>query len=96
MCTCISTCTSTQFYTSIFAHLHTGTGGTLAGCAQYFRSISDDIKIALTDPCGAALYSYYTNGELQSNGSSITEGIGQGRITGRQVYRLAYAHIWID
>ena len=40
-----------------------------------------DIEIALADPLGAALYSYYTTGELKSEGSSITEGIGQGRIT---------------
>ena len=40
-----------------------------------------DVKIALADPMGAALYSYYTTGELKSAGSSITEGIGQGRIT---------------
>ncbi|MGN6583033.1 MAG: cysteine synthase A [Rhizobiaceae bacterium] len=58
-----------------------GTGGTLAGVAAGLRNHSRDVKIALADPLGAALYSYYTTGELKSEGSSITEGIGQGRIT---------------
>ncbi len=58
-----------------------GTGGTLAGVAEYLRSKKKDIKIGLADPDGAALYSYYTTGELASEGDSITEGIGQGRIT---------------
>jgi cysteine synthase A len=58
-----------------------GTGGTLAGVAAGLRTKSNGVKIALADPLGAALYSYYTNGELKSEGSSITEGIGQGRIT---------------
>ncbi|RXF74581.1 cysteine synthase A [Hansschlegelia zhihuaiae] len=58
-----------------------GTGGTLAGVAMALKERSADVKIALADPPGAALYSYYTTGELKSEGSSITEGIGQGRIT---------------
>jgi cysteine synthase A len=58
-----------------------GSGGTLAGTAMGLRSVKPDVKIALADPYGAALYSYYTTGELKSEGSSITEGIGQGRIT---------------
>ena len=58
-----------------------GTGGTLAGVALGLREKSKDIKIALADPDGAALYNYYANGELGSSGDSITEGIGQGRIT---------------
>jgi cysteine synthase A len=58
-----------------------GTGGTLAGVAAGLKDNNKDVKIALADPLGAALYSYYTNGELKSEGSSITEGIGQGRIT---------------
>ena len=58
-----------------------GTGGTLAGVAEGLRSRASGVKIALADPMGAALYSYYTSGELKSEGSSITEGIGQGRIT---------------
>ncbi|MFV0298010.1 MAG: cysteine synthase A [Hyphomicrobiaceae bacterium] len=58
-----------------------GSGGTLAGVAAGLRAKRADIRIALADPPGAALYSYYTAGELKSEGSSITEGIGQGRIT---------------
>jgi cysteine synthase A len=58
-----------------------GTGGTLAGVALGLKSKSNAVKIALADPLGAALHSYYTNGELRAEGSSITEGIGQGRIT---------------
>lgn len=58
-----------------------GTGGTLAGVGLYLKEQSPQVKIALADPMGAALYSYYTKGELKSEGSSITEGIGQGRIT---------------
>ena len=58
-----------------------GTGGTLAGCAIALKQRNSNIKIALADPMGAALYSYYTTGTLKSEGTSITEGIGQGRIT---------------
>jgi cysteine synthase A len=58
-----------------------GTGGTLAGVAMALKQRNRAIKIALADPMGAALYSYYTTGTLKSEGSSITEGIGQGRIT---------------
>jgi cysteine synthase len=58
-----------------------GTGGTLAGVAAGLRMKSNGVRIALADPLGAALHSYYTNGELKSEGSSITEGIGQGRVT---------------
>ena len=58
-----------------------GTGGTLVGVAMGLKEHSKDIKIALADPLGAALYSFYTEGVLKSEGSSITEGIGQGRIT---------------
>ena len=58
-----------------------GTGGTLTGVAQYFKEQNNNIKIGLVDPYGAALYSFYTEGTLESEGSSITEGIGQGRIT---------------
>ena len=59
-----------------------GTGGTLAGTAMALRERKPEVVIGLADPLGAALYSYYTTGELKSQGSSITEGIGQGRITG--------------
>ena len=58
-----------------------GSGGTLAGVAMALKERSKDVKIGLADPMGAALYSYYTTGEFKSEGSSITEGIGQGRIT---------------
>jgi cysteine synthase A len=58
-----------------------GTGGTLAGVAIGLREKDRTVKIALADPLGAALHSFYTEGVLKSEGSSITEGIGQGRIT---------------
>jgi cysteine synthase len=58
-----------------------GTGGTLAGVGIALKERNNAIKVALADPFGAALYSYYTTGVLKSDGSSITEGIGQGRIT---------------
>jgi cysteine synthase A len=58
-----------------------GTGGTLAGVAIALRDRKRDVVIGLADPPGAALYSYYTTGELKAEGSSITEGIGQGRVT---------------
>ncbi len=58
-----------------------GTGGTLAGVAMALKERNKAVRIALADPMGAALYSYYTTGTLKSQGSSITEGIGQGRIT---------------
>ncbi|MCC0030754.1 MAG: cysteine synthase A [Brucellaceae bacterium] len=58
-----------------------GTGGTLAGVGMGLKEKSGDVKVALADPMGAALYSWYTTGEMKSEGSSITEGIGQGRIT---------------
>ncbi len=58
-----------------------GTGGTLAGVAMALKERNKDVVIGLADPMGAALYSYYRHGELKSEGSSITEGIGQGRIT---------------
>jgi cysteine synthase A len=58
-----------------------GTGGTLAGVGLGLKQKSEDITIALTDPYGAALYNYYEHGELKAEGSSVAEGIGQGRIT---------------
>ena len=58
-----------------------GSGGTLAGVAEGLRERSKDVKIGLADPEGAALFSYYTTGELASEGGSIAEGIGQIRIT---------------
>jgi cysteine synthase len=58
-----------------------GTGGTLAGIGIALKERNPNIRIGLADPMGAALYSYYKTGVLKSEGSSITEGIGQGRIT---------------
>ena len=58
-----------------------GSGGTLAGIAEALRARNPKVAIGLADPHGAALYSYYTHGELKSEGTSISEGIGQGRIT---------------
>ncbi|PLX34285.1 MAG: cysteine synthase A [Hyphomicrobiales bacterium] len=58
-----------------------GTGGTLAGVSAGLKAKKPELITGLADPMGAALYSYYTTGELKSSGSSITEGIGQGRIT---------------
>lgn len=58
-----------------------GSGGTLAGVSMALKARNKNIRIALADPPGAALYSYYKTGELKAEGSSITEGIGQGRIT---------------
>jgi cysteine synthase len=58
-----------------------GSGGTLGGVSDALKARKPDIVIGLADPPGAALYSYYTTGELKAEGTSITEGIGQGRIT---------------
>jgi len=58
-----------------------GTGGTLAGVSRYLKEKNKGVKIAVSDPAGAAMYSWFKRGELKSEGSSITEGIGQGRVT---------------
>ena len=58
-----------------------GTGGTLAGVSQFLKQQIKDFKTGLADPGGAALYEYYKNGELKAEGTSISEGIGQGRVT---------------
>jgi cysteine synthase A len=58
-----------------------GTGGTLAGVGLGLKAKDSNVTIALTDPHGAALHSYYACGELKAEGSSVAEGIGQGRIT---------------
>lgn len=58
-----------------------GTGGTLSGVGAYLKSKNKDITIGLADPMGANMYSYFKTGELKSEGNSITEGIGQGRVT---------------
>jgi len=75
-----------------------GSGGTLAGTAMGLRSLKPSVKIGIADPHGAALHSYFTTGELKSEGGSITEGIGQGRITANleglkvdHAYRIADA-----
>ena len=59
-----------------------GTGGTLAGTGAFLRERRKDVVIAAADPAGAAMYAWFKRGVLESSGSSITEGIGQGRITG--------------
>ena len=58
-----------------------GSGGTLAGVAEALRSRRPDVHIGLADPMGASLYNWYAHGELRAEGGSISEGIGQGRIT---------------
>ena len=63
----------------LFAPL--GTGGTIAGVSNALKEKNKDIKIYLSDPKGSALYNYVVNGELKSEGGSITEGIGSSRIT---------------
>jgi cysteine synthase A len=58
-----------------------GTGGTLAGVSIFLKGKNKNIRIAVADPLGAAMYSWFKQGKLASEGSSITEGIGQGRVT---------------
>jgi len=58
-----------------------GTGGTIAGVSSYLKEKNKDIKVYLSDPKGSSLYNYIENGELKSEGGSITEGIGSSRIT---------------
>jgi cysteine synthase A len=58
-----------------------GTGGTLAGVSRYLKEKKPGVRIAVADPVGAAMYNWFKRGELKSEGSSITEGIGQGRVT---------------
>lgn len=58
-----------------------GTGGTLAGTGMGLKALKPSVKIGLADPMGAAMYSWFTEGKLVSSGSSISEGIGQGRVT---------------
>ena len=59
-----------------------GTGGTLSGVGSYLKQKNPDVVIAAADPFGACIYSWIKTGELKSSGNSITEGIGQGRVTG--------------
>ena len=58
-----------------------GTGGTISGVGRYLKEQNPNIVIALTDPLGSCMFNHYKHGELRSEGNSITEGIGQGRIT---------------
>ena len=58
-----------------------GTGGTLAGVSMFLKEKKPEIRVAAADPMGAAMYRWFKRGELKSEGSSITEGIGQGRVT---------------
>jgi cysteine synthase A len=58
-----------------------GTGGTLAGIASYLKGRNPKVRIAVADPAGAAMYSWFKHGKLESEGTSVTEGIGQGRVT---------------
>ncbi|MGF1468454.1 MAG: cysteine synthase A [Sandaracinaceae bacterium] len=59
-----------------------GTGGTLAGVGMYLKEKNPDVVIGLADPMGAKMYAYFRDGVLEGSGSSISEGIGQGRVTG--------------
>ena len=59
-----------------------GTGGTVAGVSMFMKEKNPDIRIGIADPMGANMFSYFSTGELKGEGDSITEGIGQGRITG--------------
>jgi len=59
-----------------------GTGGTISGVGRYLKEMNPDVQIILTDPTGSGLYNYYENGEIKVIGSSISEGIGNSRITG--------------
>ncbi|WP_417485815.1 cysteine synthase A [Maricaulis sp.] len=70
-----------------------GSGGTLAGVAEALRAQRPDIAIGAADPAGAALFNYFTKGELKGEGSSITEGIGVNRITGN-LEGLAVDHVY--
>ena len=71
-----------QLYGKVDAFIcSVGTGGTLAGTSQFLREKNKNIKIGLADPFGSAIHNFYKKGILESEGNSITEGIGQGRIT---------------
>ena len=74
----------------------TGTGGTYAGTAMFFKEKNSDIKCVVADPMGSGLYSYVKTGEIKSEGNSITEGIGNGRVTGNMAGAPADDAIRID
>ena len=70
-----------------------GSGGTIAGVSAYLRERKPEVRIALADPAGAAMHSWFTRGEMKGEGSSITEGIGVARITGNlQGFRPDHAY----
>lgn len=70
-----------------------GSGGTLGGVSDYLKEQKKDLAIGIADPGGAALYEYYKNGELKAEGSSVTEGIGQGRVTAN-LENVIVDHAW--
>lgn len=70
-----------------------GSGGTLVGVSAYLREQNPDVRIGLADPGGAALFNWFTNGEMKAEGSSITEGIGVARITGN-LEGFTPDHVW--
>ncbi|MDV3353387.1 cysteine synthase A [Leptothoe sp. LEGE 181152] len=74
----------------------TGTGGTYAGTAMFLKEKHPDIKCVVADPMGSGLYSYVKTGEIQAEGNSITEGIGNGRVTGNMAGAPADDAIQID
>ncbi|MEM7063726.1 MAG: cysteine synthase A [Cyanobacteria bacterium P01_B01_bin.77] len=74
----------------------TGTGGTYAGTAMFLKEKNPDIKCVVADPMGSGLYSYVKIGEIKSEGNSITEGIGNGRVTGNMAGAPADDAIRID
>ncbi|NEZ60628.1 cysteine synthase A [Adonisia turfae] len=74
----------------------TGTGGTYAGTAMFLKEKNPDIKCVVADPMGSGLYSYVKTGEIQAEGNSITEGIGNGRVTGNMAGAPADDAIQID
>ncbi|MAL56325.1 MAG: cysteine synthase A, partial [Brevundimonas sp.] len=70
-----------------------GSGGTISGVAAYLREKKPEVTIALADPAGAALFNWFTKGEMTGEGSSITEGIGVARITGNlEGFKPDYAY----
>ena len=74
----------------------TGTGGTYAGTAMFLKEKNPDIRCVVADPMGSGLYSYVKTGEIKSEGNSITEGIGNGRVTGNMAGAPADDAIRID
>jgi len=74
----------------------TGTGGTYAGASTFFKQMNPDIKCIVADPTGSGLYSYIKTGEINTEGSSVTEGIGNSRITANMEGAPADDAIQID